>query len=79
MAIEEADDLDAAVDDGEETMFVHAFIRNITLSIIRMIRHVSLGLRAFQADKFLARFEELLDVLVLEMALDVFLHQYGLI
>lgn len=44
MTIEETDNLDAAVDDGEEAMFVHAFIRNVALSIIGMISHISLGL-----------------------------------
>jgi hypothetical protein len=44
VAIEETDDLDAAVDDGEEAMFVHAFIRKVALSVIGMIRHISLGL-----------------------------------
>lgn len=44
MAVEETDDLDAAVDDGEEAVFVHAVIRNVTFTIIGMIRHISLGL-----------------------------------
>ena len=44
VAVEETDDLDAAVDDGEEAMFVHAFIRKVALPVIGMIRHIGLGL-----------------------------------